>query len=573
MSVKVLRNGTVADAYIDILADRGVEFLFANAGTDFAPLIEALSKAEMEGRPSPRPVTVPHENVAIHMALGHYLQSGRPQLCMVHVNVGTANAMCGLMNAWRGNLPVLFSSGRTPWAEQGGKTGERTGEIHWPQEMRDQAAMVREIVKWDYELRSADVLEATIDRALNITMSEPKGPVYLTLPREVLAAPADGLTWSSPGRHAPASIPFPDPAAIETAAAMIAKAQHPLIITASVGRDRDEMARLAALADVFAIPVTQRKPRYVALDTQDPMHLGYSPDMMLEGADCIIVIECDVPWIPSKMAPNSDCKIIHIGVDPIFSAYPLRGFNCDLAIASAAGPAMAALTQALETHVAVSKHRIEGRRARMAERRAAMRERWAAALEKAKSETPIHPAWVAYCLDQVKGQDAIVIKESPMPYEYLNFSRPGKLFFTGAAGALGWGLGMALGMKAARPDNLVIASCGDGAYMFGNPTPAHYVSAAEDWPILTMVFNNAMWGAVKRNTREVYPSGFAAKSNREPLTYFDKELRFEKGVEVAGGYGEAVRDPADVPKAIERAMKAVEIDKRQALLNIICRGP
>ncbi|MGE3245018.1 MAG: thiamine pyrophosphate-requiring protein [Beijerinckiaceae bacterium] len=572
MSVKTA-TGTVADAYIDILADRGVDFLFANAGTDFAPLIEALSKAESEGRPSPRPVTVPHENVAIHMALGHYLQSGRPQLCMVHVNVGTANAMCGLMNAWRGNLPVLFSSGRTPWAEQGGKTGERTGEIHWPQEMRDQGAMVREIVKWDYELRSAEVLETTVDRALNVTMSEPKGPVYLTLPREVLASSAEGLTWSSPGRHAAASVPYPDLEAIDRAADMIAKADHPLIITASAGRDHDEMAKLGALADVFAIPVTQRKPRYVALDTDHPMHMGYSPDPMLEGADCIVVIECDVPWIPSKKAPGADCKVIHIGVDPLFSSYPVRGFNCDLAIASAAGPAMAALAKALETRLPQAKDRVEGRRKRMAERRAAMRERWAATLEKAKSETPIHPAWVAHCLDQVKGQDAIVIKESPMPYEYLSFNKPGKLFFTGAAGALGWGLGMALGMKAAKPDNLVIASCGDGAYMFGNPTPAHYVSAAEDWPILTMVFNNAMWGAVKRNTREVYPAGFAAKSNREPLTYFTQELAFEKGVEVAGGYGEAVRDPADVPKAIERAMKAVEVEKRQALLNIVCRGP
>jgi acetolactate synthase-1/2/3 large subunit len=573
LSSKTIAAGTVADAYVDILADRGVDFLFANAGTDFAPLIEALSKAELEGRKTPRPVTVPHENVAIHMALGHYLQSGRPQLCMVHVNVGTANAMCGLMNAWRGNLPVLFSSGRTPWAEQGGKTGQRSGEIHWPQEMRDQGQMVREIVKWDYELRSADVLESTVDRALNITMSEPKGPVYLTLPREVLAAPVENFSYASPGRHAAASIPYPDPNAIDMAADMLAKAEHPLIITASAGRDHDEMARLGALADMFAIPVTQRKPRYVAMDTNHPMHMGYSPDPFLDGADCIVVIEADVPWIPSKKAPKPDCKIIHIGVDPLFSSYPVRGFNCDLAIASAAGPAMAALMQALEARLGQHRDKVEGRRARFKERHAKMRADWAAALEKAKTAEPIHPAWVAHCLDQVKGQDAIVVKESPMPYEYLSFSKPGKLFFTGAAGALGWGLGMALGMKAARPDDLVIASCGDGAYMFGNPTPAHYVSAAEDWPILTMVFNNAMWGAVKRNTREVYPSGYAAKSNREPLTYFDKELHFEKGVEVAGGYGEAVRDPADVPKALERALKAVLVDKRQALLNIICRGP
>ena len=147
------------------------------------------------------------------------------------------------------------------------------------------------------------------------------------------------------------------------------------------------------------------------------------------------------------------------------------------------------------------------------------------------------------------------------------------LLMTGAAGGLGWGLGTALGVKAACPDKLVICTVGDGAYMFGNPIPAHYVSAAEDLPMLTVVFNNQMWGAVKRNTREVYPDGFAAKSNREPLTYFDPQLQFDKAVQVAGGYGETVEDPADMPKAIERALKVVQGEKRQALLNVICRGP
>ncbi len=571
MSVKTIESGTVAEAYVELLADRGVEFLFANAGTDFAPLIEALAKFEAQGRKMPRPIIVPHENVAIHMALGHYLQSGRPQLVMVHVNVGTANAMCGLMNAWRGNLPVLFTSGRTPYSEEGGMNGSRSGEIHWPQEMRDQGAMVRELVKWDYELRNAQTLESAVDRALNLTMSEPKGPVYLSLPREVLAAPIENFQYSSPARQQPASAPFPDLNAIERAADMIAKAQNPLIITASAGRDHDEPACLAALADLFAIPVTQRKPRYMALRSDHPMHLGYEPDSMLEEADCIIVLEADVPWIPNKKAPNRDAKIIHMGIDPLFTSYPMRGFPCDLAITGAIGPSMAALTHALETRLGPARDRVDARRKRLAERRAKQRERWAAVLEKAKHESPIHPAWVTHCLDQVKGEDDIIIKEGPITYEHLTLTKPGSLFFTGAGGALGWGLGTALGMKAASPDKRVICCVGDGAYMFGNPIPAHYVSKAEDWPILTMVFNNAMWGAVKRNTHEVYPSGYAAKSNREPLTYFSEHLQFDKAVEVAGGHGETVSDPAQVPHAIERAFKAID-NKQQALLNIICKG-
>ena len=572
MSEKTV-NGTVADAYLALLADRGVDYLFANAGTDFAPLIEAFSKAEANGEKTPKPVTVPHENVAVSMAMGYYLKTGRPQLVMVHVNVGTANAVCGVMNAWRGNIPVLFSAGRTPFSEEGELLGKRSGEIHWPQEMRDQGAMVREFVKWDYQLPNAEVLENTVDRAINISMSEPKGPIYLTLPREVLAAPVGDFRFQSPSRHRTPSPPFPDTRAIDEAAEMIARAENPLIITSSAGRDEADVAKLAALAEAFAIPVTQRKPRYVALPTDHPMHMGFNPDALLKDADCIIVIECDVPWIPGKRGPRPDAKIIHLGVDPVFQNYPMRSFPCDLAITGVLSATLPQLTQALATRHGHAQARVEARRKRIAGERAQQREQWTATLERMRDARPMSAPWITHCLDQVKGEDAIVIKESPVTFEHMRFTKPGTMFSIGAAGGLGWGLGTALGVKTAARDKLVICTVGDGAYMFGNPVPAHYVSAAEDLPILTVVFNNQMWGAVKRNTREVYPDGFAARSNREPLTYFDPALQFEKAVEVAGGYGESVEDPAQLPKAIERALKAVQVEKRQTLLNVVCRGP
>jgi acetolactate synthase-1/2/3 large subunit len=109
--------------------------------------------------------------------------------------------------------------------------------------------------------------------------------------------------------------------------------------------------------------------------------------------------------------------------------------------------------------------------------------------------------------------------------------------------------------------------------MFGNPIPAHYVAHAEKWPILTVIFNNEMWGAVKRNTRDVYPDGYAARSNAEPLTYFEPGMRYEKAVEIVGGYGERVEDPGKLPGALDRALNAIARDGRQALLNVVCRGP
>ena len=567
---KRFESGTVADLYLQLLADRGIEYLFANAGTDFAPLIEAYSKSIEKGTPAPKPITVPHENVALSMAMGNYVVSGKPQAVMVHVNVGTANSLCGLINSFRANLPMLFSAGRTPYAEGGDRLGRRTGEIHWPQEMRDQAAMVREVVKWDYELRVGENVETAVDRALAIATSEPRGPVYLTLPREVLAGDASGLSYSSPARYHAASPPYPDPAALAKAAAILAKAENPLIITSSFGIRTHEVAILADLAEKFAIPVTQRKPRYMSLPTDHPMHLGYNPDPFLDAADAIIVLDCDVPWIPAKKSPKYDCPIIHIGVDPLLIPYPMRGFATDVAITGLSGPTLAAL--AIELHGKIPAAVIDSRRKRLAETRARQRERWKADLEKAKTMTPIHPAWFTHCLNQVKGPDDIIIKESPITWEHLDMTTPGTFFSIAAGGGLGWGLGTALGAKIADRKRRVICTVGDGAYMFGNPIPAHYVAKAEKLATLTVVFNNEMWGAVKRNTREVYPDGYAARSNREPLTYFEPGTKFEKAIEVCDGYGEKVDDPAEVPKAIERSLKAVD-SGQPALINLICRGP
>src|SRR5689334_2705303 len=283
-STKTIPSGTVADAYLALLADRGIEYLFANAGNDFAPIIESYAKAQAHGTKVPKPVTVPHENVAINMAQGFYLKTGRPQAVMVHVNVGTANAICGLINGWRGNIPVLFTAGRTPYTEEGGVPGERSGEIHWPQEMRDQRAMVREFVKWDYELPNSQVLESAVDRALNLALSEPRGPVYMTLPREVLAAPISNFRYASPSRRRTPSPPAPDANAIDEAAGMIAAADNPIIVTNTCGREEADVAKLAALAEQFAIPVVLRKARYMCLPSDHPMNVGEDAEDLLEDA-------------------------------------------------------------------------------------------------------------------------------------------------------------------------------------------------------------------------------------------------------------------------------------------------
>jgi acetolactate synthase-1/2/3 large subunit len=193
---------STADAYLELLAARGVDYLFANAGTDFAPLIEAYARRQASGLACPRPITVPHEIPAVAMAHGHAMVSGQPQAVMVHVIVGAANALGGVINAARSQVPILFTAGRTPITE-GGLLGSRDRPIHWAQEAFDQAGLAREFVKWDYELRNFIQLETVVDRALAIARSEPAGPVYLTLPREVLAEHHETFEYADPAQQAP----------------------------------------------------------------------------------------------------------------------------------------------------------------------------------------------------------------------------------------------------------------------------------------------------------------------------------------------------------------------------------
>ncbi|MCP1170396.1 thiamine pyrophosphate-binding protein, partial [Limimaricola sp. ASW11-118] len=167
----------------------GVDCVFANSGTDFPPIIEGLAEAAARGEALPRAITIPHEHAALGMAHGYWLATGRAQAVMLHTNVGLSNGATGAINAACEHVPMLLMSGRTPVTEAG-RPGARTVPIGWGQEMRDQTALVREAAKWDYELKFPEQLAPLMDRAHAIAETTPKGPVYLSLPREVLCEPA-----------------------------------------------------------------------------------------------------------------------------------------------------------------------------------------------------------------------------------------------------------------------------------------------------------------------------------------------------------------------------------------------
>jgi len=323
------------------------------------------------------------------------------------------------------------------------------------------------------------------------------------LPREVLAAPLPGFSYDSPTRRAAAAPPGPDKGAIDEAAHILAGADNPLVVTASAGRDPAAIAALGEFAARFALPVVEHRPRHVSLPADHPCHLGYDAGPYLDDADAIIVLECDVPWIPSLKAPRHDCKVIHIGVDPLFSRYPIRGFPCDLAVTGAAALALPELGAALDR--SVSRAAVAERRRRVASSRQALVGGWQKTREAAANLCPIDMAWASACIARVKPEDAILVNEYTLMPEHCGSTRPGSYFGSSTASGLGWGGGAALGAKLAAPDRLVIAVLGDGAHIFGNPVALHHASRVHKLPVLFVVMNNAMWGGRSITVSSCWP--------------------------------------------------------------------
>ena len=555
---------STAHHYLAQLAEQGIRHLYVNGGTDFAPLAEAYAaNARGSNTPLPEPLLCAHEGLAVGMAHGAWLASGCPQAVMFHVSVGTANAICAVANAARDNVPLLVSAGRSPILESG-KIGARDAMIHWAQEMFDQAGMLRELVKWDYELKYPHQVEQVVDRALGIAQTAPKGPVYLSLPREVLAEPMP----SGSVRHTRTALPhpgLPDRDAVASLAARLANAACPIIVTSALGTDHAAVELLGTLAEQHGIGVADTWSRYLNLPFSHAMHLGVADQAMYDRADVVLYLECDVPWISAHMRPREDAFIAQAGVDPLFSRYPMRSHRSDLTLTGTPSAVVAALTDALSGYAVNAE-----RRRRM--RELALQAHTAVETLRDKEmgrDGPITKAFLSAVIGKTLGADTAVFNEYWGVPPLLNRTSPGSYFFLPAAGGLGWALPAALG--ACHASGLpAVALVGDGAYMFANPAACHHASAKYGLPMLTVIANNAAWGAVDRATRGVYPHGEAAAQDDRRLADLGPNPAFEAYCEASGGYGECVRAREEFEPALHRALYAVEHEGRQALLNVIC---
>jgi acetolactate synthase-1/2/3 large subunit len=570
MSKEYIR--TASHDLLQGLVDLGIEYLFCNLGTDHAPLIEEMAHWREQGRAFPKLILCPHENTAVHMAGGYAVATGRGQAVLVHVDAGTANATMGLHNLCRTRIPVLLIAGRAPMTTFDDVTGGRDTYVHFIQEPFDQASVVRPYVKWEYNLAWPSMAHEVVSRAGAVMQSDPTGPVYLTLPREVLAAPVDAASVGAYGHqnHLPVRAQGADPSAVRAIAEQLMRSDNPMLVTAYAGRNREAPALIEKLAVLCGMRVCEFNTIYMNIRRDSPYFGGYNPAAFTEQADFGLMVDVDVPWIPKTTRVNPNAYWAQLDVDAIKRDIPMWGFPLNARIEGDSVRLIAQLIEIIESS-ATSEFKTKAAARGLALKTAhAQNRQKAASLAQAKGVVnAINPHYLCAMMGQKIDLHDVVLNEAirntMAVFEQIPREVPGSLMGL-SGGGLGFSAGTALGIKLAQAKNRVIHFVGDGSFYFSNPSSVYAVANQYGLPILTVLLDNGGWSAVKESTLRMYPQG-EAKSTNQFASDLGYSTDFAAIAEAAGAHGERLTDPEQVEAAVERSLAALDAG-RSVLLHV-----
>jgi acetolactate synthase I/II/III large subunit len=564
---------STAHYFLEGLTELGIEYVFANLGTDHVSLIEELARWDHEGRPHPEFILCPHENVAMHMAAGYAALTGRGQAVMVHVDAGTANAAMGMHNMFRARLPVMLIAGKAPFTLRGELPGSRDNYVHFVQDPFDIASLVRPYVKWEYSLPSGVIAKEVLRRGHSVMQSDPPGPVFLTLPRETLAADVLSHQVASFGaeRYGAVLAGGIDSARIESIATQLINAAAPIAVSAYLGRKAEAVAAFEELAMLCGIRVFEFSPSYINMARSSPCFGGFDPSQAMATADLGLLLDVDVPWLPKFTQDNTHTRWIHIDIDPIKKDFPMWGFASDVRVQADCAVVLQQLTAWIRAHADSSFYKkVALRIAGWGKANRQRAELVAKAAQDPGKSGSISPAFLCAALGAAITPEDIVINEairnSPAVLNQIPRERALSLV-GGAGGGLGYSGGMALGAKLAKPQVRVVQIVGDGGFHFSTPTSVYATAQRYQLPIFTVILDNGGWQAVKEAVLRVYPDGAAAQANEFQARLQGQERHFEKVAEAFGSYGECVTEPSEVPAAIGRCLRAVD-EGRAAVLNV-----
>jgi acetolactate synthase I/II/III large subunit len=541
---------TVAAELLDILAAEGVTDLYLNPGTDTAPILDSLAARRHAGFEAPRPVLCLHEHVALSAAIGQFMVTRQTGAVMVHVDVGTLNLGGAIHNVQRNNVGVVVFAGRTPHALTNAVPGHRDTPIHWLQDQPDQAVTMRAYGKWALDVPRARDLAPTIRRAFQVADSVPNGLAYVMLPRETLMEPAAGGNNERLARPRP---PAPDRDALTRVAAGMAAAERPLIIAQRVGRHPPSAAVLADLAHWLGSPVIDIR-NYVNISCDHELNAGGDQPSLVEDADAILVLDTEVPWVPSRVRPAAGAKVFQIDIDCLKSTMPTWAFPIDIAVTADTKIALAMLLDMV-------KWLLPGPCALWPAGARALTERRRSIIETANSGRASDTA-DATCaaINSALPQSCIVLEEAVTNRGAVLRQvprAPGHYFQVGAS-SLGWAVGAALGVKRACPDQAVVVFTGDGAFHFSVPTAALWSAKRATAGFVVVILNNQRYAGSQAPVERLFPNGVAARTRDFLEADLSPPIDYVALARACGGNGETVTRAADGASAMERALASAD---------------
>ncbi len=550
-------GGQAAQAILAVAGLAGVEHLWFCSGNDVVSFQEAAAVARERGLPAPQIRTMVHEHVALAIAMGETVVRRAPAMVAAHVDVGLLHMGGGLHNAYVGRYPVLIVTGYPPIAPE-----HRTIPVFWKQQRWDQAELVRQLMKWDYRLAAHDDPALVTARALQLAMSPPEGPAYLTLPKEVATQRSQApLTVRTPAYLGLARLGAGDDDALQAVAARLLAAERPLLITDRAGRDPAAVAALGALAREFGLAVRATRHRLNLPDGHPSRWAGGSYNSAgiargdgligLADADAVLVVDHLVPWIPVRERPAAEAWIAVAGPDPAGAHVPLYEFPADLRMVVDPARFLEALAEAMRAQRTAADRERGDRRWRAFEEHAGSREAARAATAPGLDE-----------LTLAAGLAEVLTPEDALTWEMTDTNAiprdlPDTLFDSGGS-SLGWAVAAGIGIRAAQPERFAACLTGDGAYMFGVPSALLWAQTQYAAPVLTVVANNRGYRTGTVRLREDYPDGAAVQAHDFSGGTFDPPPDFAAEARAAGGFGVRVTEPADLVPALEKARGAVE---------------
>lgn len=541
---------TAAQRLLELATRLGVACVFVNLGSDHPAFIEAFARLGAGNPATPRIIACPHEMSALCAAHGYAMITRRPQIVLVHVDVGTQNLGGSVHNACRGRIPAIVIAGLSPLTDRGERVGERNEFIHYIQDTPRQHEIVGQYMKWTYELRAPETVDAVLLRGWQLATSSPEGPVYITGAREVWEADVPASREPLP-HWVPAATAGLPPGAAASVCQALSEAKRPLLVTTYLGRQPLSVARLVELSEHLGFAVCEVSPQYLNFPGGHPHHVGYRRNTLIAEADLILMLDVDVPWITSQVRPAAGCRLIHIDIDPVKDGLGFWHFPADQ---SYRADSLTALDQLLEAARACPA---PGRAERIA---------WIAAAKERHSPKP-SPAGGAITAEELTeavrelvNERTVIVFETPSCTELipalLKLDRPGSYFASGGS-CLGWGINAAIGAKLAKPEAEVITLTGDGCYVFGVPSSAYWIAGAYGTPQLTVIYNNGGWCSPKLSTLGVHPEGAARHSDSYWVTV-GRGARLADIAEATGGaLAFAVRDRAALRQTLATALRTV----------------